>query len=127
MEWPISFRKGSERKTALVQIGDGHLVVLCQISAMYYKIPPRLLAILNDPNTCKIGVNVRGDALKLQRDFGHSIRGFLDLSHLARAVDPISSGPGKSVGLPPHVCSIQSTPYPPFFLFIKIRSSPSKI
>lgn len=60
MEWPISFRcvgvthfvsvgcrlltttcndrKGRECKTALLQIGDGKLVVLCQISAMYYKI-----------------------------------------------------------------------------------------
>ncbi|CED83038.1 Predicted 3'-5' exonuclease [Phaffia rhodozyma] len=97
MEWPVSYRKGCERKTALLQIGDGHIIVLCQISAMYYKIPPRLLSILSDPNRIKVGVNIRGDALKLKRDFGVFVRGFVDISHLARSVDPIRTGPGKTI------------------------------
>ena len=56
------------------------MILLVQISAMYYKIPPSLLKILCDPNVIKLGVNIRGDALKLRRDFGHRMRGFLEVS-----------------------------------------------
>jgi hypothetical protein len=57
------------------------MILLVQISAMYYKIPPGLLKILCDPNVIKLGVNIRGDALKLRRDFGYKMRGFLEVSH----------------------------------------------
>lgn len=79
-EWPISRRKGKENKTALIQIGDKRMILLVQISAMYYRIPPGLLRILCDANVIKLGVNIRGDALKLRRDFGHKMRGFLEVN-----------------------------------------------
>jgi len=47
---------------------------------MFYRIPPKLLKILLDPKVIKLGVNIRGDALKLRRDFGHKMRGFLEVS-----------------------------------------------
>lgn len=47
---------------------------------MFYRIPPKLLKILLDPKVIKLGVNIRGDALKLRMDFGHKMGGFLEVS-----------------------------------------------
>lgn len=57
---------------------------------MSYKIPPSLLAIIRSPTRLLYGVNIRGDARKLARDFPHLAlpRGFVDLSHIAREVVP---------------------------------------
>lgn len=62
------------------------------------QIPPGLLDVLQSPDILKLGVNIRGDALKLRRDFPHvRMRGFLDISHCARKVDALAMGPGRAV------------------------------
>lgn len=57
-------------------------------------LPPKVIDILQDPSICKTGVQVRGDGQKLLRDFPKGIRSLLELSYIARKVDPINTGPG---------------------------------
>ena len=56
------------------------------------------MEILQDPTIYKTGVQIRGDGLKLLRDFPEAfptgLTSLLELSHLARRVDPIGTGPG---------------------------------
>lgn len=52
---------------------------------------------MEDPNVYKLGVNVIGDAQKLVRDYGNlHMKGILDLSYIARAVDPENCKSGNS-------------------------------
>jgi hypothetical protein len=117
MEWPVSFGRKTENKTALIQVSDGKIILLVQISgrssitmlraslitdaslmrthsAMYYKIPPSLLAVIQSPTRLLYGVNIRNDCLKLARDFPSLGRpqGFVDLSHISRELDPARWG-----------------------------------
>ncbi|KAJ9096429.1 hypothetical protein QFC21_005251 [Naganishia friedmannii] len=111
MEWPFS--KGRKRvvlpggkfdmqgfakqgKTALVQVGDDNLIVLVHLSMMK-EFPSKLREIVEDPKVYKLGVNVIGDAQKLVRDYGNLyMKGVLDLSYIARAVDAANCKPGGS-------------------------------
>ncbi|EPQ29498.1 uncharacterized protein PFL1_02717 [Pseudozyma flocculosa PF-1] len=96
MEWNFS-HTGKVYKTALLQIASPSLVVLLHLSSIKV-LPPPLLALLTDARRIKTGVAIRNDALKLQRDFGVACRGLVELSHVARAVDP-SSWEGRRGGL----------------------------
>ena len=64
---------------------------------MYYKIPPALLAVIQSPDRLLYGVNIRNDAAKLARDFPALGRpqGFVDLSHIARELEPTRWGEGR--------------------------------
>ncbi|KAJ9114292.1 hypothetical protein QFC22_005744 [Naganishia vaughanmartiniae] len=111
MEWPFS--KGRKRvvlpggkidmqgfskqgKTALVQVGDDNLIVLVHLSMMK-EFPSKLREIVEDPKVFKLGVNVIGDAQKLVRDYGNLyMKGVLDLSYIARAVDAANCKLGRS-------------------------------
>lgn len=64
---------------------------------MCYKIPPALLAVIQSPTRLLYGVNIRNDASKLARDFPALGRpqGFVDLSHIARALEPSRWPEGK--------------------------------
>ncbi|KAJ9127393.1 hypothetical protein QFC24_000800 [Naganishia onofrii] len=111
MEWP--FTKGRKRvvlpggkvmmqgfanqgKTALIQVGDDDLIVLVHLSMMK-DFPSKLREIIENPKVYKLGVNVIGDAQKLVRDYGNLyMKGVLDLSYIARAVDEANCKPGGS-------------------------------
>ncbi|KAJ3280784.1 hypothetical protein HK104_000404 [Borealophlyctis nickersoniae] len=50
------------------------------------EFPPSLKSFLEDPLCRKAGVNIRGDARKLLRDYEVQMAGMVDLSSLAKAV-----------------------------------------
>ncbi|KAJ9106740.1 hypothetical protein QFC19_003052 [Naganishia cerealis] len=61
------------------------------------EFPSKLREIIQDPKTYKLGVNVSGDAQKLVRDYGDIyMKGILDLSYIARAVDAANCRPGNT-------------------------------
>jgi len=45
--------------------------------------PPELRALLEDPGVVVVGVGINGDVLKLDREFGVSVRGVVDLARFA--------------------------------------------
>ncbi|XP_024368071.1 uncharacterized protein [Physcomitrium patens] len=84
-EWRPSFRKGVEHKIALLQIcGEDD----CLIVQMLYldSIPTELVNFLKDPSIKFPGVGIKGDALKLKRDWGLECNGAIDLTTLAASV-----------------------------------------
>lgn len=87
LEWNYShFAKPG--RTALLQICSPSLILIIHLSAMSYRIPPRLHAILKDAAIIKTGVAIRNDALKLERDFAIHSRNMLELSSLAKLAEP---------------------------------------
>ncbi|KAJ3091559.1 hypothetical protein HK102_000098 [Quaeritorhiza haematococci] len=78
MEWN-PFSRGYQRKTALIQ--------LCTSHAVGY-FPQDLKGFLEDEKIMKIGLNIKGDALKLYRDFNVRMRSWVELSSLAKAILP---------------------------------------
>ncbi|OCF71585.1 hypothetical protein I204_07643 [Kwoniella mangroviensis CBS 8886] len=93
-------------RTALMQFADEKLVVLVHLGEKM-DIPSKAIEILRSATIYKLGVQVRGDGQKLLRDFPQhfistsssdmGIKGLLELSFLARGVDPIGTGPGNSL------------------------------
>lgn len=107
MEWKPSTRVGQENPTSILQFADTRRCLVfhllsrkCPCTSMTTSlivtvIPRAMIAVLEDPSRIKMGVNIRGDAQKLVRDFGkaalvHQVRpsGLLELSKLASVVDP---------------------------------------
>ncbi|CAM0135600.1 unnamed protein product [Umbelopsis sp. WA50703] len=85
LEWRPTFVKGSkENKTALIQLCNAESVLIIQISRMHV-FPKELKSMLQDRNIIKTGVSIRGDALKLYRDFRILTNGLVDLGALARS------------------------------------------
>lgn len=67
MEWPVlAFMSPKKRKkrteeTALVQLYDGHMVVLIQLSHIYPRVlPVKLVQLLQSPVHYKVGVGIHG-------------------------------------------------------------------
>lgn len=103
--WNSDFsRKDAQAPTGLVQLGDQHNIILYQLSGAG-SIPACLLRIIEDPEIIKLGVQIKGDGNKLDRDFGNKDnpirpRGCLELSDLARYVDaPRYAGRSGLIGL----------------------------
>ncbi|KAI8391730.1 ribonuclease H-like domain-containing protein [Radiomyces spectabilis] len=83
MEWPPTFVKGEkEKKTSLIQICSSNKIILLQIGRLK-ALPPVLCQFLADRSILKTGVGIRGDALKLHRDYGVITNGLVDLSTMA--------------------------------------------
>lgn len=88
---------------ACVQLSNQNSVIIVQISALG-KLPAELTTVLTDPRVTKVGVAITGkywrgfvtklftfnedDARKLSVDWGVSVENVLDLSTLARSLDP---------------------------------------
>ncbi|WVF71922.1 hypothetical protein IAT40_006732 [Kwoniella sp. CBS 6097] len=124
MTWDESRRKWiwGQGRTALMQFCDERLVVLVHLGENM-DIPTKAIEIIRDPQIYKLGVQVKGDGQKLLRDFPNHFHfapqpnadsstietpspsasrnigpaGLLELSFLARAVDPIGTGPGTTL------------------------------
>ncbi|KAL9936022.1 hypothetical protein V8E36_004864 [Tilletia maclaganii] len=117
LEWEVTFRKGAApegSRTALMQICSRSLILVLHIAHIVPTntgtlppLPQALEALLRRPDVLKTGVYIEGDALKLQREFcqrapaeqgdqaatqptgeGIQTQGLLELSRLARQVDP---------------------------------------
>jgi len=87
LEWRPTFVKGSkENKTGLIQLCNSKSVLLIQISRMAV-FPYELKDMLQSRKILKAGVNIRGDALKLYRDFRILTNGLVDLGALARTTN----------------------------------------
>ena len=93
LQWNADFsRKDAQAITGLVQLGDQHNIILYQLSGSG-QIPSCLLRIIEDPEIIKLGVQIKGDGSKLDRDFSTAEkpvtpRGCMELSDLAKYVDP---------------------------------------
>ncbi|TPX70940.1 hypothetical protein SpCBS45565_g01521 [Spizellomyces sp. 'palustris'] len=86
MEWKPTFLRGkAQRPTALIQLCNERYIGLLHICHVV-KFPPPLKEILEDESIVKLGLNIRGDARKLHRDFGIQMAGWLELGTLAKQV-----------------------------------------
>ncbi|KAK9898105.1 hypothetical protein P389DRAFT_65742 [Cystobasidium minutum MCA 4210] len=91
--WDENYKSKEQGKVALIQLGDKNNIILFQIERGS-SIPECLLEVIEDPSIIKLGVQIKGDAQKVGRDFtwpnGQPIlpKGLLDLSHFARRVHP---------------------------------------
>ncbi|KAI8594202.1 ribonuclease H-like domain-containing protein [Geranomyces variabilis] len=97
MEWCVPFRRGIQPTTALVQMCNDRHIVLFHISR-FAVFPEALRLMLEDSSITKLGRNIKGDALKLYRDFGIIMEGSLDIASIAREVRP-ESGKNPSLKL----------------------------
>ncbi|CAJ2668180.1 unnamed protein product [Trifolium pratense] len=80
IEWKPTFRRGvPPGKAAVMQIccDTNHCHVLHLIHS---GIPQNLQLLLEDPTVLKVGAGIAGDATKVSRDYGISIKGVEDLS-----------------------------------------------
>jgi len=74
-EWSVTFQSGrQQRPVAMIQLATQN--VICLIHVYHMKtFPEALKKVLEDKSIKKVGLNLRGDALKIQRDFGIESRG----------------------------------------------------
>ncbi|OZJ06984.1 hypothetical protein BZG36_00261 [Bifiguratus adelaidae] len=84
MEWPVLYRR-KQAKTALIQICGESIALLIHISCMSC-FPPSLTRFLEDTSILKAGLNIRGDAAKLYRDYRVQLAGAIELSDLAKKI-----------------------------------------
>lgn len=85
VEWPVTYLRGAgQEQVALVQLCESaercflfHLTIV--------GMPESLKAILSSGAIQKVGLNINGDALKMQRDFGLQMEGCVDVEHVAAA------------------------------------------
>ncbi|KAI9270703.1 ribonuclease H-like domain-containing protein [Phascolomyces articulosus] len=87
MEWQPQFQKGKpQHKVGLIQICSSDSILLFQ-TARLHVLPTELVRFLKNPNLFKSGVNIRGDGLKLQRDFNVVTNGLVELERMTRHID----------------------------------------
>lgn len=72
-----SFRKGSTRKVALLQVATHEVCFLFRLN--HLGLPPSVIALLEDASTLKIGLSLHDDLLSLRRRAGFEAVGFIDL------------------------------------------------
>ncbi|GJJ09458.1 hypothetical protein Clacol_003681 [Clathrus columnatus] len=63
------------------------------------EFPSEIRKLLEDPSIVKAGVGILGDASKLRADFGVNVTSCLDLSCLAKLIDPQWSTCKGPIGL----------------------------
>eukprot|EP00419_Tripos_fusus_P003725 CAMPEP_0172683438 /NCGR_PEP_ID=MMETSP1074-20121228/18848_1 /TAXON_ID=2916 /ORGANISM="Ceratium fusus, Strain PA161109" /LENGTH=595 /DNA_ID=CAMNT_0013502283 /DNA_START=41 /DNA_END=1828 /DNA_ORIENTATION=- len=86
-EWAAPwFRPGCAERLATLQLchyGTGGLRVLAlHVVGFERKLPEGVLSLLADTRIAKVGAGVVGDACRLVRDFGCTVRGLYDLSSM---------------------------------------------
>ncbi|CED83173.1 ribonuclease h-like protein [Phaffia rhodozyma] len=113
IEWTPSYRKGvSPSPTALVQLADNKLILLVHLVKMS-RPPEELCKLLEDESFVKVGVGIRQDACKIDKDLGTSVQGVVDLNQISLK-ESNHSGPrslakfigkllGRSLSKPPSV------------------------
>ncbi|KAG2223267.1 hypothetical protein INT45_006993 [Circinella minor] len=87
IEWQPQFKKGQpQHKTALIQICGNDTILLFQVVQLKV-LPAELVKFLKDPHIFKSGVNIRGDGLKLHRDFNVLTNGLVELMIMTQYID----------------------------------------
>lgn len=67
-EWPVTYRPGSQAKTAVLQLSTREKCLIFHLSAME-SFPPALLRLLVATRITKVGLNIEGDIWKLGIDY----------------------------------------------------------
>ena len=101
IEWLVSFKAGTEpRLTSLMQFcyrprppakAVCFLLRLCLTG-----VTESLRELLVDPTIVKVGLNARGDAHKIRRDFNVAVEGVLELRDFARERAARPGHPGSA-------------------------------
>lgn len=79
-EWNQKKKNEPHHKVATLQISDGKLVVIFQLTSLS-KIPKKLKDFLESP-IVKLGVNIYNDVMKLKHDYNITVVNFVDLRYL---------------------------------------------
>ncbi|KAI8919247.1 ribonuclease H-like domain-containing protein [Powellomyces hirtus] len=88
IEWRVTYQAGEpSRPVALIQLCNDRHIGLFHIFHME-EFPDSLREVLENSGMTKVGLNIKGDALKLHRDFGVRMEGCLDLQSLVKSVMP---------------------------------------
>lgn len=82
MEWRPCFNKGSQNKTALLQLCTDNGCLIIQMLFLDF-MPEALVGFLKDPEIKFVGSGVRADVAKLKHDYGLECGGPVELGHLA--------------------------------------------
>eukprot|EP00277_Geminigera_cryophila_P041908 CAMPEP_0173092876 /NCGR_PEP_ID=MMETSP1102-20130122/29452_1 /TAXON_ID=49646 /ORGANISM="Geminigera sp., Strain Caron Lab Isolate" /LENGTH=316 /DNA_ID=CAMNT_0013980377 /DNA_START=228 /DNA_END=1176 /DNA_ORIENTATION=- len=86
LEWKPQFRAGSPSRVALLQLSANDQCLLVPLLHIRPPgIPEALKRVLKDPSIRKVGVGVREDGAKLERDWGSVVMGTVDLARGAKA------------------------------------------
>ncbi|TPX51394.1 hypothetical protein SeLEV6574_g00343 [Synchytrium endobioticum] len=103
IEWRVTYQKGAcVRPTAVVQVcSDEHVVVFHAFHMR--ELPQGLMDLIMSKTCIKAGVNIRGDAQRLHKDFNVKMESWCELTHLAKAVYP-----DKFKDIKAHRMSLQS-------------------
>ncbi|UZJ52147.1 hypothetical protein CBS101457_001467 [Exobasidium rhododendri] len=87
MEWPATRVAGRPQgKTSVIQIASPTHLFILQVGGMKM-LPAEITRIVTDPSIVKCGVAIRGDAIKLRRDFEVAMTNMVELSSMAKLVD----------------------------------------
>lgn len=103
MEWEprASLRTGNiKQNVSLIQLAAEDKIGLFQLACFEGEtidqlLPPSLRIIFESPGVVKTGVNIRGDATRLERCLGVKMQGMFELSHLFRVVKYSADEPHK--------------------------------
>lgn len=82
LEWRPNFQKGSDNKTALLQLCTDNGCLIIQMLFLDF-IPEALVRFLKDPGVKLVGVGIDQDVTKLRNDYGLECGGQLELGTLA--------------------------------------------
>ena len=91
LEWVVNFGRGRERPVALMQVcvrpkpPARPLCALLRMCRVHGGLTPVLRAFVEDASIRKVGVQARGDAHKMKRDFGVDVGGVVELKECAAA------------------------------------------
>ena len=91
LEWVVNFGRGRERPVALMQVcvrpkpPARPLCALLRMCRVHGGLTPVLRAFVEDASIRKVGVQARGDAHKMKRDFGVDVGGVVELKEYAAA------------------------------------------
>ncbi|KAJ3204962.1 hypothetical protein HDU82_005489 [Entophlyctis luteolus] len=92
-EWNVCKVRGwAQRKVSLVQIFNGDTVGLFRINnltnSFRHQFPRVLADVIESEAYLKTGMNIRGDAAKLHRDFQLIMAGYVELSAFSKLACP---------------------------------------
>lgn len=101
IEWKVFSPVDSIKENAsLIQIACENRIALFHIARFPGKtaeqlMPPTLKAILESPDTIKVGVSIKGDCSRLEKYFDLHIQGVFELSRLYNLVEFYATDPKK--------------------------------
>ncbi|KAK9419801.1 putative 3'-5' exonuclease domain-containing protein [Seiridium unicorne] len=130
LEWAADSPKsaGPRRNVSLIQLASASRIGLFHV-ALFAKdndlVPPMLKKIMEDPETTKVGVWIKGDATRLRTHLGIESKGLVELSHLYRLVTYSRTGEFGNINkrLIPLATQVKEYLHLPMFKGQDVRSS----